>query len=728
MSRFLVWLAAASVAAPVAVLAQTPPPSPAPPAKGDGKPEGNTVQGVVVNGESGGTRTSIDRRSYDLTRDLQTSTGSLADALRNVPSVEVDMNGAVSLRGERNVTIMIDGKPTNQFKGAGGGQALQAFPADQIERVEVMTNPSAAFSPEGVGGVINLITKKARKAGRSGSVRANMGTAGRRNGGGTFAYNSNKVSLSADAGFRHDPQHSRTEDVRTAIDPVTGAARTTHHDFNVKGPLDQWNTRLGLDYDLDPKTRLSAELRHSDVTFDFNSDEPFVVTGPSGAVAQSVRQSGVFRQSRDTTSGSLGLRRKFADDHQLDINLSQERTLQKDGERLTSVFSVPFGPDLYRDILQRNDLRQGELKVDYSRPMPRGGTLTTGWDLRINDNRYDVATLRGTFPGDARPDAGSSDLFGYKQTLDAVYATHEQPIGDLTVQAGVRLEKERLDLDQAATGLRARRDTRHAFPTLHLAYRLSDTQQLTGSYSERIKRPEPDDLNPFRLIEGFTANQGNPNLQPQITHSFETGWQRKDNGTVYLATLYYRRNENGVTDVVSDLGNGVLLTTKENLARSRNAGLELVASGKLVKTLSYNLSTNLYWTQIDASDLGLTGIAPRRSSFAAGGRANLNWQATPNDLIQVNAQLTPKRLLPQGYSKPMLLTFLGYRHKFSDNLSGVITAQDPIDRYRFIQVIDSPALYERIVSRGRLQAAYVGLTWSFGAATKRPQSFDFGAR
>jgi len=224
----------------------------------------------------------------------------------------------------------------------------------------------------------------------------------------------------------------------------------------------------------------------------------------------------------------------------------------------------------------------------------------------------------------------------------------------------------------------------------------------------------------------FVATEGNPDLKPQITHAYELGWQRKSGGTTWLATLYYRRNENGVTNVITDIGDHVLLIAKANLTRSQNAGLELVANGKLGKALSYNLSSNLYWTEIDAANLGLAGVQPQRSSFAVGGRASLNWQATARDIVQLSVQATPKLLLPQGFREPMALLFLGYRHRFSEALSGVITAQDPFDTYRSVQVIDTPALRERTVNRARIQAAFIGLTWSFGAASKRPQSFDFG--
>ena len=194
--------------------------------------------------------------SYGIANDLQTTTGSISDALRNIPSVEVDLQGNVSLRGDPNVTILVDGKPSGLFKGASAGQALQALPADSIERVEVITNPSAEFSPEGSAGIINLITKKTRKAGdvRLGARRA-WATSGRRKAGVTGAYNSNKLTLTADVNGRYDPQQRRGLDA--AQDPrrpgPSCCSTRARREQQRPGHLDHWGARAGVDYDLDAR-------------------------------------------------------------------------------------------------------------------------------------------------------------------------------------------------------------------------------------------------------------------------------------------------------------------------------------------------------------------------------------------------------------------------------------------------------------------------------------------
>jgi outer membrane receptor protein involved in Fe transport len=706
-------------------------PAKAVPAKGKAAAP-KTVEGVTVTGQSqSGFRSSIDRRSYGVANDLAATTGSISDALKNIPSVEVDVQGNVSLRGDPNVTIMIDGKPSTLFKGPGAAQALQALPADQIERVEVITNPSAQFSPEGSAGIINLITKQARRAGRSGSVRANLGTAGRRNVGTTLSYNSNQLTLSADAAWRHDPQHSVSNEARQDVDPVTGGTLNTVNIGTNRGPLEITTLRAGADYDPDRASRLSAEVRYNNFTYHPDARTTLAVTDPTGAVVEQFNLLGQIRSDRRDTSGSLSYRRKFSgDDHVLTANLNREHTDEANDFTSTSTFLVPSGtPDLFRSQAGRNGLDQTEFKTDYNRPMPREGRLKTGYDYRLEDNDYDNLGLTEVSAATAVNDVNQTNHFHYRLRLNAAYATYEQPLGDWTVLGGLRLEDARLDLDQLTSGQSNRQAYTRLYPSLHVADRLSDTQQVTLSYSERILRPAPQDLNAFRFVGITTAREGNPQLKPQITHAYEAAWQLKDGGTFYLATLYYRQNTRGVTDVVTDIGNNVLLSSKANLSQSRNAGLELVANGHLTRTISYNVSTNLYWNEIDASHVPLgpgIGFGTRRSAFTEGGRASLNWQATPNDLFQVNVQENAKRLLPQGFQDPMTLIFLGYRHKFSDALSFVVTVQDPTDMYRQHIELDTPILHRRTTDRGRIQAAFFGLTYSFGAAQKRPQTFDFG--
>lgn len=723
-------MAAVAVHAPAQAQAAKPAAPAAAPAK---KPGDKTVDAITVTGASTqGYRSSIDRRSYGVANDLATTTGAISDALKNIPSVEVDVNGNVSLRGETNVTILIDGKPSGLFKGASAAQALQAMPADSIERVEVITNPSAAFSPEGSAGVINLITKQTRRAGKSGSLRFSVGTGDRGNAGATASYNSNKLTITGDINARKDGNNGHGNDVRTILDGQDHVLSTTRSTFDQHSQQQQNGARVSVDYDVDPKTRLSGELRHFHFDVDAHNHVPVTGFGPTGAITAAFDERLDLNLRHDTDAAQLSARHKFGEGHELVVNASRERTTEDRASQFGQVTSVPVLPDIFTDLKSAQTLTLSQIKADYTRPLSGEAKLKTGYDLRIDENDYDNVGRRGTGPANAAPDPSQTNLFLYKQTINAAYLTYERPFGDWTVLGGLRLEAVQLDLNQVTSNLVHNTDDFRVYPSLHLAYRFSDDQQLILSYSKRVQRPNPQDLNPFRVQrDPLNFQAGNANLRPQLTDSFEAGYQYKAGGTFYLGTLYYRRSDHGVTDVVTSLGNGVLLTTKENLSQSQNAGLELVANGRLSKALTYNVSTNLYWQEIEASSQGLSqvlGFAGRRSAFETGGRASLNWQATPKDTVQLSGQLNAKRLTPQGYSDPNLLTFLGYRHKFSDSLSAVATVQDVLGTFRFGNTIDTPTLRERNRGKPSIQAVLIGLNWTFGAPNKRARDpgFDFG--
>ena len=220
----------------------------------------------------------------------------------------------------------------------------------------------------------------------------------------------------------------------------------------------------------------------------------------------------------------------------------------------------------------------------------------------------------------------------------------------------------------------------------------------------------------------MTYRSGNPNLKPQQTRSYELGWQYRKSPANYLATLYYRENDKVLSDVTRDLGGGIFLVTRDNVAQTRSGGLELVANGRLGSRLSYNVSSNLYWNELDG---GFQGLG-KRSTVTVSGRASVSWQVTPDDLIQVNGVANARRLTAQGYVRPTGMLNIGYRHKFNDRISGLVTFQDVLDTFTYTEVVDTPALSRRIRQSVDTRGVQIGLVWTLGGGKPRDQGFDFG--
>ncbi|PZQ59055.1 MAG: TonB-dependent receptor [Phenylobacterium zucineum] len=716
-----IWMAtAATMISGGVALAQpaaAPPKAPAKPA------DGPTVGEVRIEGAPPPIRSSIDRQSYSVANDLQTSAGSISDALRNVPSLEVDVQGNVALRGDTNVTILVDGKPSGQFQGDNRAQALQNLSASDIDRVEVITNPSAAFDPNGSAGIINLVTKKTRKPGLNGSMRANVGSQGRQNGGSSGSYRSGKLTLSGDASYRHD-SIAQSYERRRRVTEAGGVVRDSLDAGGQGGRVDVLNLRAGADYDVTDDDRLSVELRYLHVDFldrlAFSFDQM-----ANGAPVRAYDRFGRQAQDRPALTGTVRYRHTFGDDHTLDVDVSRERSENGYYRDFQNVNQIPAGPDLVERFRFDQLAWKTTARVEYARPMDGGVKLKLGYSLDADDQDFDNRGFNGTTSANLTPVAALTNLYKFDQQVHAFYGTYERPFGKLTALAGLRLEAVNIDIDNVTQALRAKNDDVSLYPSLHLNYQLTEAQKLTASYSKRIQRPQPQDYNPFRSYrdqQNFQA--GNPDLEPQQTQSFELGYQYRKDGAIYQATFFYRDISNAVNDVTRDLGNGVFLLTKENIGESRSAGIELVANGRLLQGLTYNVSGNVNWTEIDGTGLGFG--SSKRDAITATGRANLSWQATSKDFVQLNGFLNGKRLTPQGYMQPMGGVNLGYRRKVSDQLSLTVTATDIFDTIKFKRVIETPTLRDveryRPINRG----VFMGFTYTFGGGKARDPGFDFG--
>ena len=714
---------AASMAA--SSLAQAPEQAPRVPSNSPARPTpgspGERPQEVVVTGTRAEVVATPDRTSFSVANDLQVQNGTLADALRAVPGVEVDLQGNVSLRGDPGVIIHIDGRPSAMLRGDNRGDAILSMPAGRIERVEVMTNPSAANSPEGSGGIINLVTRQARKAMTTGTVRATAGLEGRGALSLSGTHNGGDLTLTGELGYRRFTGETEAVQLRSRLDPATGA----FVDSRLEAEIDQRNgfanARAGVEYDVDKTNRLSAELGYRDGRGKVERGDSFVAANPALSYARSaeidLRQRG--------PSAHLSWRRTLpGKDHEFSADLEVERVrLNRDVEAVTD-FAV--APDFVERI--RNSIRRADesVKLDYKRRLGEESTLNLGYQGSFARSDFDFSGERGPGFGALAPVPALTNSFDYGQAIHAVFGTFVFPVGKLDAQAGLRLEQAETELDQVTDGVSFENDYFRIYPTLHLGYELSKREQLKASYSRRIQRPSPQDLNPYTFyIDPQNLRRGNPDLRPEVTDSFELGWQRRKAGTFWSLTGFYRRSRGGVTDIISDLGGGIFLTTRANLATAERAGVEAIANGKLSKTLTYNASATFLWNAIDSRT---NGISARRSGTTGTARVNLGWQPTRKDFFQLNAAYSGRQLLPQGHRRSGPILNLGYRRKVNDRLSLLVTGQDVLSSAKQVVVFDTPTLRDRFEQRGIGRVVLLGLTYNLGDQNpKRRQEpqFDF---
>jgi outer membrane receptor protein involved in Fe transport len=712
----IIALAAAALVAPGAADAQT-----APAQAGPARPAPPTDGPIVVTGTRSEVIATPDRTSFSVANDLQVQTGTVADALRSVPGVEVNLQGQVSLRGDPGVTILIDGRPSAMLRGENRGDVLLSMPAGQIERVEVITNPSAAMSPEGSGGVINLVTKQVRKDTRSGTVRLTAGPGGRGGINLSGAQSGNGLTLTGDLGYRRMTGDSEAVQLRSRRDPATGTFISSRQDSDVEQVMSMRNGRAGVEYDLDKKNRLSTEFTYREGKIEVEREDIFTA---ANAAASFTRDSDV-----DLSQRGLGARatwrRTLGKDHDFVADIEAERGRQR--REIEGVTTFTGGQQAFESILNAGERGDYSLRLDYKKPIGKEGSLALGYHANLAETDFRFVGTRGASLDAMLPIPGLSNEFEFDQTVHAFFGTYRFPIGTkLDAQAGLRLEQVETRIDQITDNVQAERDYFRVYPTLHLSYDASKTEQLRASYSRRIQRPSPQDLNPYtQYIDPLNLRRGNPFLLPEVTDSFEAALQHRKNGNFYSLTGFYRRSRGGVTDIISDIGGGVFLTTRANLATAERIGAEAVANGKLSKTLSYNASATLLWNEIDPR---VDGVSTPRSGTTGTVRGSLNWQPTPKDFFQLNGFYSGKQLLPQGFRRSGPVLNLGYRRKVSDKLSLLVTGQNVLDSAKQVSVFETPNLRDRVEQKGTGRVVLFGLTYNLGGQTgrKRPEpAFDF---
>jgi len=728
-SNFLIYSSilalSGSLAAPGLAQATTAPAQatrPAPEAGAQPAPPAGKPGDIVVTGTRSDVVATPDRMSFNVANDLQVQTGTVADALRAVPGVEVDLQGRVSLRGDPGVEIWIDGRPSALLQGENRGDVLTSMPAGRIQRVEVITNPSAAFSPEGSGGIINLVSQQARKDARYGTARATLGTPGSAALSLNGVHSAGPLTLTGDAGYRRMTGDAEAIQLRSRLNPATGGFLTSERVSDLDITNTFRNARLGAEYDLDKKNRLSTDLGFIKATNENEAIEQFV---SQNAASSYDRESNVRFSNRGLNGRASWRRTLPGKEHEFAADLTHSDLKLRRKIDAETAFAAAAQPTFER-IRNAIDRTDSGVKLDYKKPLGDERSLNLGYQGSFVQNKYDSFGARGGSLGALLPVPNLMNKFEYGQSIHAVFGTYRFELGKLNTQAGLRLEQVDIRIDQITDGVGFENDYFRAYPTLNFSYDLKQGEQLRGSYSRRIQRPSPLDLDPFTLyIDPQNLRRGNPFLRPEVTDSFELGWNRRKAGTFYSLTGFYRRSRDGVTDILSDIGGGVFLTTRANLATAERVGVEAVANGKLSKTLSYNVSGTLLWNEIDPR---IDGASASRSGVTGNLRGNVDWQPTPKDFFQLNAFYSGRQLLPQGYRLSSGVLNLGYRRKVNDRLNLLLTAQNVLDSARQVALFESSTLRDRFEQTGLGRMFLFGLSYNLGdqGQRRRPDpGFEF---
>jgi outer membrane receptor protein involved in Fe transport len=679
------------------------------------------IETVIVKSERLKVENLIDRKVYSVASDVRSTFGSLSDILSIIPSVDVDPDGAVSLRGDPKVLILIDGKPSSQFSGVSAGDALQSIPAQDIERIEILTTPPAEFKADGASGAINIIMRKHRVGGTTGTVQASAGSGGRYVASANGSYNSGPLSASLNTGYKQDYRERQVESTTVALGSAGAPTLTSTNTINERIRREVPWIRSAVEYTLNDRQLFSGSASWDDRGGLRTYTQLDNSSTPDGVLTGATRRFSSGHDPATDIDERLGFTQKFDDpDEKLTLSLDRSTTHQDEHFHYIDDSFVPAIPRSLSEIEFLENYELTEFDADYVRPVAKSGTLKLGYAFELDGYSYnnaggsiDPVTGFETF------DPSVTNDFNFHQRIQSLYVSYQIGIGNWTWLGGLRGELTDYEARQISSNVASRKNYFQIYPNLHVSRPLSDQSTLSFGASRRVVRPDPSALNPY-VDHEYTPNLngGNFDLKPQYSESFETGYVYQHATQSYGVTGYYRLNRDSFTDVTQYLADGVTLTTPANLPKDKSAGMEFTAGGRILPTLSLSASGNLFYSQIDASALGLSGL---QSTVGLNAKARLEYRPTDANIAQITLTRTDKRLTPQGYIGAVNIVNLGYKYQLTRALKATASLYDLFDGQRLHRFFSSPTFTENYERRVVGRVLYVGLSYSFGFANKDTQ-------
>ncbi len=663
------------------------------------EPVASTLHGVVVKASRSRISYQVDKQVVNVTKDLMASAGSAVDVLENVPSVDVDLNGNVTVRGSSNFTVLINGHPSVLE----GNDALQQIPASTIQRIEIITNPTAKYDPEGVGGILNIILKKNKNLGINGVVNASAGNRKRYRGNALLGYRTKKINVyvSANGSFRNMYMSMNSRDLTYAGDT------TNYRITNIDGVRNRKGFGLtgGLEYYPDKKTTLTLSGEYGGYGFGMdNTSKRNIYTDPATTnnYSKSVSHSNRWGHYYNVQGDFL---HKFNNSgHQIEAyafysgKSSDDRENQSDynTDSLWNDLGMPPSGLRTNTPDSSDNLR---LKLDYSLPIGKKGKFEAGYQSRFynESGKYTYETF-DTVSEEWMSNENYNNVVDYKRNIHSAYASFKDVIKNFGYELGFRTEYTDRSVDNnngKAPFIIKRFDY---FPTAHLSYQLPEKYQVYSSYSRRINRPRQWSLNPFPIIiDPYNIRVGNPELEPEYIDSYELGLQKIFSKSFLSFEAYYRKTTNKITRIrVLDTA-GIMIHTSRNLNKDFALGAELMANLKFVKWFGLNVSLNLYQYRLEGNVQG-SDVAANSTNWSA--RMTASFYLKHNFRVQLMGVYRSPTVTVQGTRKGFFYTNLAVRKDFfKRKLNLTLSARDLLGTAHYESAASGKGFYSYAVFR-----------------------------
>jgi len=663
------------------------------------------MPGVEATAERPTLEYRIDKKVVDVARMATAASGTAVDVLENVPSVKVDVEGNLTLRGSGNYTVLVDGKPSP----VEGSDALQQIPAGTIDKIEIITNPSAKYDPEGISGIINVLLKKQRQAGWSGTATLDGGWPQRLGGSFLLSWRLNGLSLFAGANVRNGkfPGTRKAESWTRSGDTTFWSVTDGEGDRAMKS----YGLRAGGDYKFSNHDRTGLNVRFGDHGFGMTQLAEYQRWTEPGADTSVELSQDSSRRGGGHMSLSFDHQHTFdREGHQLAASVTYNRN---DGtDRSVNLLSTEGGGLISGRREEESGPRQPiRAKLDYSLPLGKEDKFEAGYQAGIHRAGNATKVFEYVAVGDSyvyRPEYSLS--VDYSDNIHALYAQYAGKLSKFGFQPAFRVERsDRAVVSDSGTYPFNRWDY---FPSLHLSYDLPANQQVMASYTRRIERPRGWELWPFlSRPDAYNVRRGNPELRPELTDALEAGWQMPLGESRISTEAYYRVTHDKVERIRSVYAPGVILHTAENVGTDYALGAELLFDLQPVKWWRVNLSGDLY-------DYRITGKVDSQdfsnSSFNWGGRLTNEFRLPTQTRLTVGLHFESPEVEAQGRDAGHWMTDAAIRQQFFNRqLSVTLQARDLLGSGGFESTAEGEDFYSHFRFTHSAPMVSLNLTWNF---------------
>lgn len=686
---------------------------------------------VVIEGSVPGMVVGIDRKVFNVDQSLISQGGSVTELLSDIPSVSVDADGGVSLRGSSSVRILIDGKPS-AMAGSDITQVLQSLPSNSVQRVEVITNPSSKYDAEGQSGIINIVLKKNLKTGLNGSVTASAGLYRNYNTGIALNYRDSSYNFYGNYDFR---KFRRLSEGYSDTRYFDGNGLISNNNEGDRSGLGH-SAKLGMDYYLNQTTTIGISGNVSIRDNQRNEDLFYRYENLPNLNGTSNRAS---RQTENDFGYDLNLdfRKEFKrPGEELTFNGAYGRNKEDGVNTFDQTFSNPLSPAdrQINDTYERGD--NINLQLDYVLPINDNSKFEAGYRTTIEkDDESQISRRFDPNSNTFQPDYNVSNNFTLEEIVHALYFNYQNKLSKtLGYQFGLRAEQAYLNtitesvdpnISDEERFTPGRLDYFRLYPSIFLTQSFNNDQQLQLSYTRRVNRPNGWQVNPFiNISDPLNIRQGNPNLRPEDIHSFELGYTRNISKTTLTSSVYYRQ----VNDVIQSItqriegSNAATISEWRNISKNQSTGFEFISKSDIGKAIDLTGNLNIFYNRFLGSE-----------EFNLPARDGINWDANLSAEIQIVKNFTAQirgnynapRVLAQGRSIANFVTDAALRWSILNNKGSLLlNVRDVFNQRRFGGYTETAEFRRDFSDRRSLRMAMLTFSYRFGNQDRSPNQED----